>query len=83
MTKAELSVRVLIAALALMVFPAIGVAESAKTSKERLSDKAADDQRVDDCRVPLERRGPTARPDCSGKVPPAATREEAIPPRSR
>lgn len=36
----------------------------AKTSKERLSDKASDDQRVDNCHVPLERRGPTPRPDC-------------------
>lgn len=40
------------------------LAAGTKTSKERLSDKASDEQRVDNCRVPLERRGPTPRPDC-------------------
>jgi hypothetical protein len=40
------------------------LAAGAKTSKERLSDKASDEQRVDNCRVPLDRRGPTPRPDC-------------------
>jgi hypothetical protein len=39
----------------------------AKTSKERLSDKAADEQRVDNCRVPVERRGTTPRPDCAAQ----------------
>jgi hypothetical protein len=34
-----------------------------ETLKERLSDKASDQQRVDDCHVPLERRGPEKRPD--------------------
>jgi hypothetical protein len=34
-----------------------------ETLKERLSDKASDRQRVDDCHVPLERRGPEKRPD--------------------
>jgi hypothetical protein len=29
---------------------------AAKTSKERLSDKASDEQRVDDCKVPQARR---------------------------
>jgi hypothetical protein len=38
-----------------------------RTLKERLSDKASDEQRVDNCRVPLERRGPTPRPGCSGE----------------
>lgn len=28
----------------------------ARTGKERLSDKASDEQRVDDCKVPVERR---------------------------
>lgn len=32
-----------------------------KTGKERLSDKATDEQRVDDCKVPPERRT-VARP---------------------
>ena len=35
-----------------------------KTSKERLSNKAADEQRVDNCRVPPEQRGTAPRPDC-------------------
>jgi hypothetical protein len=39
-----------------------------ETLKERLSDKASDQQRVDDCHVPLERRGPEKRPDnCPAK----------------
>jgi len=39
------------------------------TLKERLSDKASDEQRVNDCKVPLEKRGPTVRPsDCASDV---------------
>jgi hypothetical protein len=34
-----------------------------KTGKEHLSDKASDEQRVDNCNVPLDRRGPKIRPD--------------------
>jgi hypothetical protein len=34
-----------------------------KTGKERLSDKASDEQRVDNCKVPPERQGTKARPD--------------------
>lgn len=34
-----------------------------KTGKERLGDKASDEQRVDNCKVPPDRRGPRARPD--------------------
>ncbi len=34
-----------------------------KTGKERLGDKASDEQRVDNCKVPPERRGATIRPD--------------------
>jgi hypothetical protein len=45
-------------------------AAETKTSKERLSDKAADEQRVDNCRVPLERRGSVPRPDCGEAVSP-------------
>lgn len=40
-----------------------------KTGKERLSDKAADEQRVDDCKVPEARRTrprPTACPGDKG-----------------
>jgi hypothetical protein len=35
------------------------------TLKERLSDKASDEQRVDDCNVPLEKRGTKKRPECA------------------
>ncbi len=43
-----------------------------KTGKERLSSKAADEQRVDNCKVPPELRGTTARPDtCESKTQPA------------
>jgi hypothetical protein len=39
-----------------------------KTGKERLSSKASDDQRVDNCKVPQELRGTTVRSDtCEGK----------------
>lgn len=36
----------------------------AKSAKERLSDKASDEQRVNNCRVPPEKRGTKPRPDC-------------------
>jgi hypothetical protein len=35
------------------------------TLKERLSDKASDEQRVDNCRVAMERRGLRPRPGCA------------------
>jgi hypothetical protein len=34
-----------------------------KTGKERLGGKASDEQRVDNCKVPPDRRGPKPRPD--------------------
>lgn len=40
------------------------LAQEAQTLKERLSDKGSDAQRVDNCRVPPERRGAAPRPDC-------------------
>ena len=43
-----------------------GESDEPKTLKERLSDKASDQQRVDNCTVPPERRGTTPRPDCAG-----------------
>jgi hypothetical protein len=46
------------------------VAEQPRTLKERLSDKASDQQRVDDCRVPIEKRGPVPRPDCPDRPKP-------------
>jgi hypothetical protein len=41
-----------------------GAAPPTLTVKERLSSKASDDQRVDNCKVPPDRRGPRSRPDC-------------------
>ena len=38
-------------------------AEPTRTGKERLGDKATDEQRFDNCNVPLELRGPKPRPD--------------------
>jgi hypothetical protein len=38
--------------------------DATKSAKERLSDKASDEQRVDNCRVLPERRGSKPRPDC-------------------
>lgn len=49
-----------------------------ETLKERLSDKASDEQRVNNCRVPPERRGTKQRPvDCA---PGAAASSSATPP---
>ena len=53
--------------LAAALVPGITMAQQAKTSKERLSRKADDEQRVDNCRVPAELRGPTPRPGCPGE----------------
>ncbi len=39
-------------------------AAASETLKERLSDKASDEQRVDNCRVPKPLRGTKPRPDC-------------------
>jgi hypothetical protein len=44
-------------------------AGEAKTLKERLSDKASDAQRVDNCRVPREKQGATPRPGCPAPRP--------------
>jgi len=38
------------------------VPAAAATGKERLGDKASDNQRVDDCKVPPQKRGPVRRP---------------------
>lgn len=38
------------------------------TAKERLSNKAADNQRVNNCKVPLEKRGAEIRPDGCKKL---------------
>jgi hypothetical protein len=67
---------ILLASLALLLPAHAG---EVKTSKERLGDKWSDEQRVDNCRVPPERRGPKPRPDCDqhslarSPAPPAGT----------
>ena len=53
----------LYAAIALTLYSA-SFAQDALTLKERLSDKASDEQRVNNCQVPPERRGPIPRPGC-------------------
>ena len=40
--------------------------ERGRTGKERLGGKASDEQRVDNCKVPLDLRGPKPRPDDCG-----------------
>ncbi|MGO8918228.1 MAG: hypothetical protein ACLQJR_20195 [Stellaceae bacterium] len=40
-----------------------GRTPAGETLKERLSDKASDEQRVDNCKVPKDRRGTKARPE--------------------
>jgi hypothetical protein len=66
-------------ALSLAVFACVPptVAQEAQTLKERLSDKASDAQRVDNCHVPPERRGALPRPDCAEKPRPAAAEAKA------
>ncbi|WP_232519248.1 hypothetical protein [Caballeronia insecticola] len=51
------------AADAAMPGAASSTASEAKTLKERLGDKASDEQRVDNCKVPADRRGTKVRPD--------------------
>ena len=59
----------LVAAAAAFLWSALAEAddrptEGVDTLKSRLSDKASDDQRVDNCNVAPERRGTRPRPDC-------------------
>lgn len=51
--------------------PAAG--ERVLTGKERLSGKGNDEQRIDNCKVPADRRGPKERPDLCGDASAAAT----------
>jgi hypothetical protein len=50
--------------------------EEALTLKERLSDKASDEQRIDNCRVPLDRRGARPRPECADRATPAQAADQ-------
>jgi len=49
-------------------------AGSTRTGKERLGGKATDEQRVDNCKVPLGLRGSTPRPDDCGDAASTAPR---------
>jgi hypothetical protein len=75
--------RMAMLALLFFTFAGMALAESVKTSKERLSDKASDEQRLDDCRVPPERRNSVVRPDCQpGTATAAPTQPQASTQRS-
>jgi hypothetical protein len=39
------------------------------TGKERLGNKSMDEQRVDNCKVPIDRRGTKPRPDTCSHAP--------------
>jgi len=65
MTRRQLAAALLAAAVA----PPPDGSAPVRTGKERLSDKPSDEQRVDDCKVPPERRGPKPRPDACGSAP--------------
>jgi hypothetical protein len=71
--------RVLVLSCALIASVPQAIAQEAQTLKERLSDKASDAQRVDNCHVPPERRGALPRPDCP--VQPRAAKSESKAPR--
>jgi hypothetical protein len=40
------------------------------TGKERLGEKWKDEQRIDNCKVPLDKRGTKPRPDSCAHIPP-------------
>ena len=69
--------KILTLSCALIVSAPPAIAQEAQTLKERLSDKASDAQRVDNCHVPPERRGALPRPDCPEKPPPATAEAKA------
>ena len=58
----------------LIVAAPVAIAQEGQTLKERLSDKASDAQRIDNCHVPPERRGVLPRPDCAEKPRPRRPR---------
>ena len=53
---------------------ATAAVQSIRTAKERLGGKATDEQRVDNCKVPLDLRGSTPRPDDCGDAASTAPR---------
>ena len=54
------------------------MAQEAQTVKDGLSEKASDEQRVDNCRVPIERRGTMPRLDCPEELPPPTPSAEVV-----
>lgn len=50
--------------------PATGVTPArSRTGKERLGGKWTDEQRLDNCKVPPDKRGPKPRPDACPTMP--------------
>jgi hypothetical protein len=79
--------RLLVTAVAALLWSAFAAADdrptpAVDTLKSRLSDKASDEQRVDNCNVAPERRGSKERPGCASKRkedPPRGQGEAARP----
>jgi hypothetical protein len=69
--------RILALSCAVIGSVSVSLAQEALTLKERLSDKASDAQRVDNCHVPLERRGDLPRPDCPEQTRPESSEAKA------
>ena len=65
--------KVLVFSCALIASASLGIAQEAQTLKERLSDKASDNQRVDNCKVAPDRHGTLPRPDCPKQPLPRET----------
>jgi hypothetical protein len=71
------------AVLAAALFGAAAQTPPAETLKERLSDKASDQQRVDDCKVPADKRGDSRRPTACSPTADAKTTKADPPPDRR
>jgi hypothetical protein len=72
--------RALICAAIAVWLSSTAFAQDTLTLKERLSDKASDAQRVNNCHVPADRRGPVPRPGCPVKTPAVAAGAEPLRP---
>jgi hypothetical protein len=48
-----------------------GTTHSVLTGKERLGRKWTDEQRIDNCNVPVDKRGTRPRPDACSDAPPS------------
>jgi hypothetical protein len=65
-----------------LTMPATGaIAQETKTSKERLSRKWFDEQRIDNCRVPVELHGAAPRPGCHDEPGTASAARTDVQPR--